>query len=460
MGSELPVSWPEPERRLVGRYVRDIVQGRYDAVADAARACLKELKALRRSGGYRPAMRGLRTIVGVAGALWRGTRAARQHGRRTTWTPVEERVAVRHAKDLVMGRYGTLRQAALGCAREFEQMRERNAGALRTVWPRSLQAIESRIYDLAHVAGRARRRHRITPDEDAIYDRYAEALAAGNYRDVHPASKHCLKELERLRRKLPAATRPPSRTLTSVFWQLGRRASKLGYSWVAARWRPEERRILDRHVGILAGDDHPAVHVVARQCFREMEVLYGRRLAKEPSLRLAYRPRTYLTILTYLLRWSREKGRVVMLEWTPQEDKVVGRYARALIEARYADAPTAARACRLELARMRRQWRRDDPTKFKGTRPRSQDATYSHLCILAHRLNHRWPKTAWTDAEMKVCRQWIRWYERHRGVRRLKTWDTVAEGMQEELERINSRRSFSACQSKFWKEWRRVRGHA
>jgi hypothetical protein len=238
------------------------------------------------------------------------------------------------------------------------------------------------------------------------------------------------------------------------------RAKKLGYSWVAARWRPEEREILDRHVRVLAGREHPRLEPVARDCFSELEALYTRRRAEEPASRLAYRPRTFRTIFTYLLRWSRERGRVVMLEWTPQEDRVVGRHARALIEARYADAPTAARACQLELAKLRRQWRTDDPAKLKGTRPRSLAATYGHLCKLAHRLNQRWPKTRWTDEETKACRRWIRWYDKHRGVRRLRTWDTVAEGLQEELERMNSRRSFSACQAKFWKEWRRARGHA
>jgi hypothetical protein len=305
-----------------------------------------------------------------------------------------------------------------------------------------------------------RRPYPYFPGEQAAYDRYAQALADGRYRDVTPAARDCLKDIGRLRRQGPAAERRRPCTLSSVSLQLSTRAQRLGWRWVDSRWRPEEREILDRHVRVLAGREHPRLEPVARNCFNELEALYKRRRAEEPALRLAYRPRTYRTILTYLLRWSREKGRFILAVWTPQEDQIVGRYARALIEARYVDAPTAARACRLELARLRRQWRTDDPAKLKGTRPRSQAATYGHLCKLAHRLNQRWPKTAWTNAEMKVCRQWIRWYDKHRGVRRLKTWDTVAEGMQEELERMNSRRSFSACQSKFWKEWRRVRGHA
>jgi len=45
---------------------------------------------------------------------------------------------------------------------------------------------------------------------------------------------------------------------------------------------------------------------------------------------------------------------------------------------------------------------------------------------IAHRLKQRWPKTAWTGLELTACRRWIRWYEKHRDVRRLRTWDTAA----------------------------------
>jgi hypothetical protein len=379
---------------------------------------------------------------------------------RRPWLAEEDRIVDRYVEALHLHRCRTSRRAAQECEREFQRLRagqpERSAGAAT----RSLAAIEFRMYQRASAAGYVRWRYPVTSEEQAVYDRYARALARGRYRDVTPAARDCLKDLARLDRRGPAAGRRPPRTVSSVALQLSNRARKLGWSWVASRWRPEERRVLDRYVRVLAGREPPPVRRAARDCFNELEALYKRRRAEEPTSRVAYRPRTFRTILTYLLRWSREKGRAILPVWTPRENQIVGRYARALIEARYADAPTAAAACQRELARLRRQWRRDNPARFKGTRPRSMAATYGHLCILAHRLNQRWPKTAWTDEELSACRRWIRWYERHRGVRRLKTWDTVAEGLQEELERKNSRRSFAACQAKFaklWKEWRRQR---
>ena len=379
---------------------------------------------------------------------------------RRPWLAEEDRIVDRYVEALHLHRYRTSRRAAEECECELQRLHagqpERSAGADT----RSLAAIEYRMYQRAYAAGYVRWRYPVTSEDEAVYDRYARALASGHYRDVTPAARDCLKDLARLDRRGPAAGRRPSRTVSSVALQLSNRAQKLGWSWVASRWRPEERRVLDRYVRVLAGRKHPPLEPVARDCFNELEALYRGRRVEKPELRLAYRPRTFRTIFTYLLRWSREKGRVILPVWTPQEDEVVGRHARTLIEAGYADAPTAARACRLELAILRRQWRTDNPASFKGTRPRSMAATYSHLCILAHRLKQRWPKTAWTDVDMKVCRQWIRWYDSHRGVRRLKMWDTAAQGLQEELERMNSRRSFAACQAKFarlWKEWRRQR---
>ncbi len=460
MRQGIPAAWPEPERKLVDRYVRGVIQGRFVSANVAAQACFDELRRLRAKGRYALPSKALRTIAGVRGVIWRNTRAGRFHGLNTRWTPPEDRVIARYARALIRRRFLTVHEAALECSHEFERLRAGESGPAWAAVTRNLKAIETRLYRRALAAGYVRRRFRVTPAEHAVYNRYARSLADGRYRNLAWAARDCLKALVRLRRQGSAMIHTPSRRLSAVSLQLSARAQKLGWSWVASRWRPEEREILDRHVRVLAGREHPLLEPIARDCFNELEALYRRRRAEEPASRLAYLPRTYRTILTYLLRWSREQGRTVLPEWSAQEDKIVGRFARALIEAKYADAPTAARACRVELARLRRQWRADDPARFKGTQPRSLPAVYSQLCKLAHGLNQRWPKTAWTDAEVQVCRQWIRWYERHRGARRLKTWDTVAEGMQEELERINSRRSLAACQARFSRELRRARGMA
>jgi len=95
---------------------------------------------------------------------------------------------------------------------------------------------------------------------------------------------------------------------------------------------------------------------------------------------------------------------------------------------------------------------------FRRTRPRTLEAAYSRVCLLAHGLEGRWPRTRWTDAEMQACRQWIRWYDRYRGVRRLSPWKTVAQGLQEEVERLGCNRTVTACWARFRKEWKRQHG--
>jgi hypothetical protein len=452
MPSEGWIRWTTEELRVLDRCVRGIRQGRYEAVSEAARAFLQDVERLKVHGDV-PAGVPTRNYLTVHGAIRRRLGSRRRGALHSRWKPDELAVLNRYVGALMEGRYATVYEAADACHAEFERLRRGRAWATT---PRNLVAIRARLYARAHAAGHVRWPYRIIPTEQAVFDRYARALADRRYRDLACAAQDCLKDLGRLRRMSATGGRSPSRTLSAVRLQLSSRARKLGWSWVASRWRPEERQVLDRHVRALAGSVHPSLKQIARDCYDELEALYRRRWAKAPALRQAYRPRTYRTIHSYLLRWSREKGRTVSAEWTPQEDQVAARYARALIEAGFADAPTAAQACEQELRELRLQWRANDPARFRGTRPRSAAATYHHLCKLAHKLNQRWPKTGWTQEEMRACERWIRWYERHRGVRRLRPWDTAAEGLQEELERLNSRRSVPACRAKFCKEWRRL----
>jgi hypothetical protein len=297
-----------------------------------------------------------------------------------------------------------------------------------------------------------------TPAELGVFDRYARAVAGGQYRDLMPAATDCLKDLARLRDADRQAA-PLPRPFKTVRNQISLRAHKLGWSWSAKRWRPDEQRIVERHVRDLTGSGRPSISQAARDCRAELGSLH-KRLGEESRSQRSYRRRTFLTIRSYLEKWSRDKGRRTSPVWTSQEDEIAVRYARALLDGRYAEAHTATRDCWRDLARLRRRWRTDEPGRFKRTLPRTLGATYSHVCRLAHRLNERWPKTRWTDAEMKLCRQWIRWYDKHRGVRRLRPLVTVASGLQEELERLGSRRTFTACRARFWKEWKRQQGAA
>ena len=99
---------------------------------------------------------------------------------RRPWLAEEDRIVDRYVEALHLHRYRTSRRAAEECAREFQRLHagqpERSAGTDT----RSLAAIEYRMYQRAYAAGYVRWRYSVTSEDEAVYDRYARALARGH----------------------------------------------------------------------------------------------------------------------------------------------------------------------------------------------------------------------------------------------------------------------------------------
>jgi hypothetical protein len=159
----------------------------------------------------------------------------------------------------------------------------------------------------------------------------------------------------------------------------------------------------------------------------------------------------------FIERRAPELGRQLISVWRADEDAVVGRYALALLDGEYRDGDAAALACCRELARQRRRWRSADPRRYRRALARSREAVHTHIVELAHEHHRCWPKALWTGAEMRVLRSWIPWYRRNHHRRNSSPTKTVAAGIQEELERLGSRRTVAACYGQFTKQWRRLR---
>jgi hypothetical protein len=426
-----------------------VIQGRYDAVSKATRDCVQALARVVPEPKYQS----------VYDRIWDGTHAQRYGGLNTQWTRDELAVLDGYVAALVKGQCPGPREAAAACEREFARLRRRSPSRPWAVVPRNKVAVLARLRARALAAGWRPGRMHWAPEECRVCDRHVDALVHGCFRDARAAAAACWKELSRVRRQLPPGHAGlTSRRLSAVYNRISRQARELGWRRATTRWLPEERRILERYARALVDPDGPPLEHAARDCNRGIRRLHDRLRRSNPRALATAVPRTLATIATYLDRLAIEFGRQVHEDWRPDEDAVVGRHARALIAAEFVDAPSAARACLPELAALRRSWRRTDPDRFHRTGTRTFKSVYHRLCTLAHALKQRWPKTRWTEEELKVCRRWVRWYEKHRGVRRLRPWDTVGSGIQEEVERLNSRRSAEACQARFVKEWRRVHG--
>jgi hypothetical protein len=333
---------------------------------------------------------------------------------------------------------------------EVGRQRERRPDAGWPVVPRPKSAVRERLREKAKSTGWVSLRVHWDRAETATLRRYVRALMEGHFRDTWSAARACLRALARLHRPGPAVSRTPK----AVRDRLVLLARSLGWSQSATRWLPEERRILERYVRALVSGRYVSPSLAARDCSAELDRLH-RRLRRESST-CGFFPRRVNTIANYLHRWSCDRGRPVTADWTDAEVRVIRRHAQGLASGEHADGRAAAGACLLELqALRRRRWR-----LFRHIRPRAKTSVSQQLREFAHETGEHWPKSGWTAEELRACQRWVRWYERHRRVRRFRPWAVAAEGLQQELEQMHSRRSVEACAARLWKERRRLYGPA
>jgi hypothetical protein len=366
------------------------------------------------------------------------------------WTTTESKIMDRYIAALVARRYRRLQDAVDAFVQEVDRQRERRPDAGWPPVPRPRSAVGWRLRERAKSAGWVSLRVHWDRAETAVLARYVRALMEGRFRDTWSAARACLRALARLRRPGAAVCRTPK----AVRDRLVLLARRLGWSQSATRWLPQERRVLARYVRALVIGRYASAALAAKECAAELDQLH-RRLRRESGAR-GFFPRKVGTIANYLHRWSRDRGRPVAADWTEAEVRVIRRHAQRLASGEHGDGRAAAQACLLDLqALRRRQWR-----LFRHIRPRAKTSVSRQLRVFAHETGERWPKSAWSIEELRACQRWLRWYERHRRARRLRPWATAAEGLQQELEQMHSRRSIEACAARIWKERRRRLGLA
>ena len=237
-GWVLPASeWRIEENRVLDRYVRACVRGKYPSIESAARECWKEMRDARGSFGRKLSAVRLRLLE-----------AARAQGRQPfrRWTEDELRVAARHVSLLYEGRYRYIRQAADGCARE---LRQRHASRRVAYPPRPATAIYQRLTNLVPTYRLPRRRGEMTADEKKVVERYARALARGEFEDARVASAACLARLRksygRVHRVGPVSVRGVTgHSVHTVHLEMLRCLQRLKLFVLSGRsWTDEEERM-------------------------------------------------------------------------------------------------------------------------------------------------------------------------------------------------------------------------
>jgi len=166
------VRWSPAEDRVLDRYVRALMAGRYRHAREAARDCMVDMEKLYRkhpAAIWARTRRKWRTLaerlgeqVHVLGRLWRFAR----------FTPEEKRFLDRYARALVGGRYRTARDAGQECWRAMKRAYDRRSARQHELpgvrFPRSVRSVVSLLAQRSAALGRELRNRIWRPAELAV----------------------------------------------------------------------------------------------------------------------------------------------------------------------------------------------------------------------------------------------------------------------------------------------------
>jgi hypothetical protein len=435
--------WLPEEDRIVDRYARALARGKFRYTWQAAVACCRDLQSLHIVSGQgwirSPAVAyaRLRKRVAILGLPWVGE----------ALTDDEERVLQRYVSGIARGEYERVRDAARLCRDELAGLPiGKRSWHLRSVG--SLSCLLTRRLRSAAVTWSSAK---WTAEEDAVARRYARALATGKLPDAQVAADRCLAEL--IRRGARRGSRY-LRTRIGIAGKLRSLAREAGWPSFVRPWRPEEKVVRDRYVAALVEGRFRTAKLAAAACTKELADLH-RRSRNSPSY-AGTLPRSYGAVVrelndrAYILGLPRYGDK-----WTLQERRALERHARGVPAGRYGTWLDAARACHAELTNVHERIRRRSPIAVRVLPRRKLIEVHKHIIEVSHKLGLDGPRRVlWTAAEDRVTDGWVRWYEGHRRVRRLKPCGEAVIGLQEELDQIGSSRSLQACREHLFKRRR------
>ena len=303
--------WSEAEDRVVNRFARAIVSGRYPNVNQALPDFRRELSHVT------PGLE--RTEVAVA---WKLLCRAYDFGlprRMHFWTDQERRLLERHASALARGECPDTKTAARQVKRAFEQ-----AGL-------EARHHDSAILDLVIARSRALGRPLnavpFSPEEDHVIDRFSRALVRNEYPYGMAAVADC-------RRALAQAGIASPRGDSMIARRINVGACALGWGSKFAPWSATGVRIIDRFARALVSGRYPSIVAATRACRPAM--------ARAGQLE----NRTYVGLRAKLRVQALGMGRPRFRpRWTGEELRILDGFARAVIRGAYTSASAAAPRC-------------------------------------------------------------------------------------------------------------------
>lgn len=198
----------------------------------------------------------------------------------------------------------------------------------------------------SQAAQRARPRRPVYPGwseaEDRVVTRFARAIARGRYPHVKQALPDCRRELAPLAPGL-------QRTDVAIAWRLLCRAYDFGLQRWMHFWTDQERRLLEPHALALARGKYPDAPTAVRQVNRAF---------KQAGLAVRH---TDESVRDEILVRARALGRAPRSGiFSPEEERVIARFSRALVRNEYRHGAAAVADCHRAFARAGITRRRSD----------------------------------------------------------------------------------------------------
>ena len=309
------------EERVIDRYVRALVNGRYHDSAEAARVCMSELRGNTDAGRL-----GTMKFRGVWRRIYnRASRLNRPWAKRL-WSKEDSRVVERYARAVVAGRYSTALLAAQACREELRRAR----GLRRPARP--LRAVLARLLGLTRAMG-LEKYPRWTKAEREVLDRYLRALYAGSFPHVRPAAEACAAEMRRLLGRAGKGTGDTHsggrHTVGAVFHAMIHASMRLRLP----RWRGAlaslEGRLYEKYARATAAGQYADALQAAVACQDEVSRIYSRVGARNPLHVQKVAPRLLAATQQGIVHAAaRLKLQYPGRRWQPAEERIFDGWLR------------------------------------------------------------------------------------------------------------------------------------
>ena len=242
------------------------------------------------------------------------------------WSAAEIAVVRRFARGVLSKKY---RNAVLA----VEPCRAALGPVTRTTWPglRTRKSVHRRLILVAIELGRVKSRVRWKPEEKAVLDRFARAVATGRIRTARGAGKACAEALRRLHRRYPEKfAGAPDRKEAGIQGELWPRVAKLCHRWYNSQWSAPERTIVDRHARALVAHRYPHARAAARACCEAINRMHARLARRSGRCGPVPAVRTPSGVAEQVWLRARELAPLQLphRHWSAEEWRVADRWAR------------------------------------------------------------------------------------------------------------------------------------